>query len=38
MTGNNLNLDLLHIKANAKFVQVLSICSKDIEWQHKYDC
>ena len=32
MTSNNPNLDLVNVKAYKNFVQILSICSKDIEW------
>ena len=31
LTGNNSNLDLVHINTHTKFVQILSINSQDIE-------
>ena len=36
MTGNNLNLDIVHIKAYTMFGQIPSICSDDIERKHNY--
>ena len=37
MTGNNPKLDLVNIKAYTMFGQILSICSKDIEWKQNSD-
>ena len=37
MTGNNPNLNLVHIKEYTKFGQSLSICSEDIERKQNYD-
>ena len=37
MTGNNPNLDLVHIKAYTKFGQNLFICSEDIERKQNSD-
>ena len=37
MTGNNPNLDLVDINTHSKFGEILSICSKDIEWERKSD-
>ena len=31
MTGNNPKLDLVNVDVHTKFVQILSICSQDIE-------
>ena len=33
MTGYNPNLDLINVNAYTKFGQIMSICSKDIEWK-----
>ena len=32
MADNNPNIDLVNINAYTKLVEILSICSKDIEW------
>ena len=37
MTDNNPNIDLVYINAYSKFGQILSICSKDIEWKRNSD-
>ena len=40
MTGNNTknpDLDLVHVKAFTKFVQILSVCSEDIERKRNSD-
>ena len=37
MTGNNQNLSLLNINECIKFVEILSICSKNIERKRNFD-
>ena len=37
MTGNNPNLDLVHINAYTKFSQNFSICSQNIEQKQNSD-
>ena len=37
MMCNNTNLDLVSINAYAKFGQILSICSQNIEQKQNYD-
>ena len=37
MTVYNYNLDLVNMKAYIKFGEILSICSKDIEWKQTSD-
>ena len=37
MTGNNPDLNLVHIKAYTKFGQILSIFSEDIEQKQNSD-
>ena len=37
MTGNNPKLDLVNVDVHTKFSQILSICSKDIEWKRNSD-
>ena len=37
MTGNNPNLDNVHIKACTKFGPILSICYEDIEQKQYFD-
>ena len=37
ITGNNPNLDIVSINAYTKFVEILSICSPDIEQKQKSD-
>ena len=34
---NNPNLDLANINAYMKFVEIVSICSQDIEWKRNSD-
>ena len=33
MTGNNPNIDLIHVDAHKKIGKILSIRSQDIEWK-----
>ena len=37
MTVNNPNLDLVNMNAHTKFVEILTICSQDIERKRYYD-
>ena len=37
MTGNNPKLDLVNGDVDAKFGQILTICSQDIERKRNYD-
>ena len=36
MIRNNLRLDLVSMNAYIKFVEILSICSQDIEWKRNF--
>ena len=37
MPGNDPNLNLLNINAYIKFGEILSICSKEIDWKQNSD-
>ena len=37
ITGNNPKLDLVNVNVQTNFGQILSICSRDIEWKQNSD-
>ena len=37
MTGNNAKLDHVNVDVHIKFGQILSICSRDIDWKQNSD-
>ena len=37
MTGNNPKLDHVNVDVHIKFGQILSICSRDIDWKQNSD-